>query len=538
MTEATTPATGTPTSTPDAAAATTRRARRERRARGVARAVSGLLVLGLTGGAVAGAAQLGAAQPVPVAADQVEVAPTPVTLQCPGPVLLPQRTERGDAAFDPAPVAPEVTLRALTVAGDGAGALAVLPLGGRTPTRDLPVGGGAVHLGGVTAPLVVRAQPQQVAPVAAATGASVVSAGDARGLAAASCRAPAGEDWFVGGSTSVGATATLVLTNPGLTAAQVELELFGPNGPVEPTTVQHVVAPGATKVVDLGGAAADQAALVVHITVNGGTVAAHVQDTAVRGFTPAGTDLVVAGAGPAQRQVVTGVVTPATKVGSPDAPLLRLLTPGDEDTSADVTILGPDGVVELPGADSVPLRAGEVTDVPLGGLPAGDYTVVVDADAPVVAGVVTSVVGTPGELDDEPRVDRAWSSATRPGVHGAVALPRGVAARLVVGAVGAERLETGEGRATLRVLGPDGDVLSEHRVRVDAGTTGAWDVAELTRDAVGVEVEPEGGTQLVWAVALSVEQTDGPLTATLDPVPVPGTTTALAVREDPRPARG
>ncbi|GIG39643.1 DUF5719 family protein [Cellulomonas phragmiteti] len=518
-----------PTATPAAPA-------RERVVARVLRAASGLLVLGLTGGALAGAAHLGAADPVPRPAAEVDVAPTPATLQCPGPVLLSQRTERGDAAFDPAPVAPEVGLDAVTTPGSGS--LAVLPLGGADAVGDLAAGGGALHLDGVAAPLVVRAQPQDAPPVVAATSTSVVSAGDARGLAAASCRAPASDDWFVGGSTAVGATATLVLANPGLTAAQVELELFGPNGRVEPTTTQHVVAPGATKTVDLGGAAADQAALVVHVTVTGGMVSAHVQDTAVRGFTPAGTDLVVPGAPPATRQVVTGLVAAESEVGGPDAPMLRLLAPGDASTTASLVLLGADGPVDLPGAQRVPLTAGEVTDVPLGGLPAGAYTVVVDADVPVVAGGVVSATGAPGVLDDAPRVERAWSPATVVGEHGTVALPRDVQARVVVGAVGGSADEDGEGSATLRVLGRDGRVLSEHRVRVDAGTTGAWDVADLAPDAAAVELEPDGGVPLAWAVALTVQQEDGPLLATLNPVTVPRTSPALAVREDARLARG
>ena len=500
--------------------------------------MSGLLVVGLAAGVFAGAARAGAASSRTVPAGQVAVAATPVTLQCPGPVLLPQRAERGDAAFDPSPVAPDVSVDAVTVAGPGAGALAILPLGGDVAVRDLAAGGGAVHLGAVAAPLVVRAQPARVAPVTAATGVSVVTAGDARGLAAASCRAPAADDWFVGGSTAVGATTTLVLTNPGLTAAQVELELFGPNGPIETTTTQHVVAPGATKQVDLGGVAADQAALVVHLTVAGGLVSAHLQDTAVRGFTPAGTDLVVPGVAPALRQVVTGIVTPGSTVGAPDAPVLRLLAPGDAATTARVTLLGPDGPVDLPGAQEVPLSAGEVTDVPLGGLPAGDHTVVVDADVPVVAGAVASSTGTPGELDDEPRVERAWSAATGLGTHGTVALPRGARARVVVGAVGTGADARGEARAALRVLGRDGRVLSEHRVRVDAGTTGGWDVADLAPDAAAVELAPYGGADLAWAVALTWPQDDGDLVATLDPVPVPRESSAVAVRQDPAIARG
>ncbi|UZN01900.1 DUF5719 family protein [Cellulomonas sp. S1-8] len=516
----------------------TRRPSRGRWARPALRAASGLLVIALAGGALAGAAQLGAAGTGPAAADEVEVAPTPVTLQCPGPVLLPQRAERGDAAFDPAPVAPEVAVDALTIAGPGAGALAVLPLGGTAAVDDLAAGGGTVHQDGVDGPLVVRAQPQDVAPLVAATGTSLVTDGDARGLSAASCRAPSSDDWLVGGATSVGSTATLVLTNPGLTAAQVDLEIFGPNGPVEPTTTQHVVAPGATKTVDLGGAAAEQAALVLHVTSTGGLVSAHVQDTAVRGFTPAGTDLVVPGAAPARRQVVTGVSTPTTEIGAAAAPVLRLLAPGDTGTTATVTLLGPDGPVDLPGADEVPLAPGEVTDVPLGGLPSDSYTVVVDADVPVVAAASTSRTGDPGELDDVPRIERAWSPATALGTHGAVALPRGVRGRVVVGAVGEDDVERGEATAVLRVLGRDGQVLSEHDVSVDAGTTGGWDVADLATDAAGLELEPTGGAGLAWAVVLTVVQPDGRLVAVLDPVPAVGEVTAVVVREDARPARG
>lgn len=514
--------------------------RRTRRAHGRARAArvtTGVLVVAVAAGALAAGARPGAADVTPLAADEVEVAPTPVTLQCAGPVELPQRTVRGDAAFDPAPVPAQVALDAVAAAGDGGGAVQVVAPGEPAPVDELAAGGGSLDVTDVATPLTVRAEPLEESPLVAAASVSVVTDGDARGLAAASCRAPSSEDWIVGGATSVGSTATLVLTNPGLTVAQVDLEVFGPTGRVDVTTTQHVVAPGATRLVDLGGTAADQAALVVHLRATGGQVTAHVQDTAVRGFTPAGTDLVVPGAAPATRQTVTAVVTPASDVGAADAPLLRLLAPQD-DATARVALLGEDGPVELPGAQRVPLTGGEVTDVPLGGLPGGVYTVVVDADVPVVAGAVASVVGEEGELDDEPRVERAWSAATPTGTHGLVAVPRGTRARIVVGAVGRDASDAREASATLRVLGRDGTVLSEHDVRVDAGTTGSWRVDELSRGAAGVELEPAGDVPLVWGVALSREEDDGRLVAVLDPVPVADAAGGRGVREDARPARG
>ncbi|MFC8191168.1 DUF5719 family protein [Cellulomonas sp. NPDC057328] len=519
-----------------------------------ARVLGGLAVLALAGGAVAAGVHLGVADAVPVAAADVDTPPTPTTLACAGTLQPPAERERGDDAFDPTPVAPATTVDAVVAAGRGAGAAEVLPPGRGDATGRLAAGGGVLRLDPVVDPLVVRGAPADTAPVLAAATTSLVSAGDLRGLAAASCTPPGVDDWLVGGATTVGSTATLVLTNPGLTTAEVTLEVWGPNGPVEPTTDRHVVAPGATQVVDLGGAAAEQRGVVVHVTSTGGQVAAHVQDSVVEGFTPAGTDLVVPGRGPAQRQLVPGIVVEESQVGGEVGPALRLLAPGEDGTTARVTLLGGDGPLDLPGADEVELAAGTVVDVPLAGLPAGAWTVVVDADEPVVAAAVATRTGTAGELDDRPRVERAWSAATTAGTsgtstgtsvdtHGAVALPAGVAATLVVGAVadGEDPTATGAGRARLHVLDDDGRVLSEHDVTVDAGTTGSWAVADLApgaADAAGLELEVLGGADVVWAVHLEVAQEDGPLVSVLTPVPVADAAATLRVREDPRATRG
>ncbi|MFS0706306.1 DUF5719 family protein [Cellulomonas sp. 179-A 9B4 NHS] len=517
----------------------------------VPRVLGGLAVLALAGGAVAAGVHLGVADAVPVAAADVDTPPTPTTLACAGTLQPPPERERGDDAFDPTPVAPATTVDAVVAAGPGAGPAEVLPPGPGDATDRLTAGGGVLRLDRVGDPLVVRGAPADTAPVLAAATTSLVGAGDLRGLSAASCAQPGVDDWLVGGATTVGATATLVLTNPGLTTAEVSLAVWGPNGPVEPTTDRHVVAPGATEVVDLGGAAAEQRGVVVHVTTTGGQVAAHVQDSAVEGFTPAGTDLVVPGRGPAQRQLVPGVVVEESQVGAEVGPAVRLLAPGEEGTTARVTLLGRDGPVDLPGVDEVELAAGTVVDVPLAGLPAGAWTVVVDADEPVVAAAVVTRTGTAGELDDRPRVERAWSAATSAGTptdapadgHGAVALPAGVRATLVVGAVadGGDPTATGAGRARLHVLDDDGRVLSEHDVTVDAGTTGSWAVADLApgaADAAGLELEVRGGADVVWAVQLEVAQQDGPLVSVLTPVPVADAAATLRVREDGRATRG
>ncbi|WP_456846533.1 DUF5719 family protein [Cellulomonas sp. P5_C6] len=526
-----------------------------------ARAVSGLAVLGLAAVVVVAGARLPGATATDVPPALVSVPPSASTLVCPGPLIQPDDTGRGDSAFDPTPVDPVTTVTAVTSVpdSDGSAAGTVGPLDRSSTTATLTAGGDSAVVAGVTGPQIVRAEPGAApARVAAATG-GLVTAGDLRGLSAASCQQPVAAAWLLGGATDLSSTAQLVLDNAGTTPAEVTIEIWGPSGPVDLTGERYLVAPGAERVVVLGGIAAEQRRLAVHVTATGGRVGVHVQDSAIDGFTPAGTDLVVPGAAPARRQVVPGVSVVASAVGDATAPSLRLLAPGTRGTTAHVTLLGPAGVVELPGADSVALAAGEVTDVTLGGLPAGAYTVVVDADQPVLASAVVTRPGAVGELDDVPSSERGWAASTAVGRSGVVAVPTGTRGVLVIGAV-SEHADPTSGRdatATLRLLGPDGAVIVERTVRLGAGTTGAWSVDELaagTGDVVvpdpaappvpapapggvvGVDLVTDDGADVAvaWALVSEVHRPDGMLVSVLDPVPVPRTTADVAVREDPR----
>ncbi|WP_246119451.1 DUF5719 family protein, partial [Cellulomonas massiliensis] len=355
-------------------------------ARVVGRVLTGLLVLALAAAVVVGVLRL----PAPSAAEglgvsDVTVPPSPATLVCPGPLRLPDDRGRGDAAFDPVPVDPVTTVVAV---GAESGGGTVRPLGGGDVAGTLPDGSGAALVRGVGTPLVVDADPtEQVPPrVAAATGV-LVTAGDLRGLSAASCQEPTTDAWLVGGATDLSSRADLVLDNAGATPAQVQLTVFGPNGRVDLTGERYLVAPGEQEVVSLGAVASEQRGIVVHVEAEGGRVSASVQDSALDGFSPAGTDLVVPGAAPSRRQVVPGVRVSPTGVDDPHAASLRLLAPGGAATTATISLLGADGVQALPGAQEVSLEPGVVTDVPLGGLPGGAYTVVVDAGRPVAAAV-------------------------------------------------------------------------------------------------------------------------------------------------------
>ena len=521
------------------------------------RIVGAVGVLGLTG--VVAAA--GFAVPVPGDADvvplTVDVPPAARTLVCAGALTQPAGAGVGDSAFDPTPVDTLAEVRALSVAsGEGAGGAGS---GGAAPSGTLvPLAGGealatlgpagaaatALRAAGVAGPTLLRVEPVGgVAPRAAGASASLTTAGDLRGLAAASCQAPSADQWLVGGSTEIGSSALLVVANPGATPAEVSVEVFGPSGRVDLAgSAEFLVAPGAERALLLEGVAAEQNRLAVHVSAAGGLIAAHVQDSRLDGFTPAGTDLVSTGTAPANRQVVTGIVVPESAIDSPDTAQLRLLAPGDAGTTARIAMLGPNGLVRLPGAETVGLAAGEVTDLPLGGLPPGAYTAVVDADEPMVAAAMITRTGLPGELDDVATLERAWGAASTPGTGGAVALPARVDGTVLLTGVGTGADGSGGGAATgiLRTIGADGAILDERTVSVPAGSTVAIPVSSLADGAAGLDLvlagDSVGGDSgnarakaddaassatavLAWSMLATVAAADGELVSILTPVP-------------------
>ncbi|MGW6131512.1 DUF5719 family protein [Cellulomonas sp. NPDC055163] len=504
----------------------------------VVRVVTGAAVLLLTAGVVLGADRLPTAALVDDAPAVIEVPPPRSTLVCAGPLILPDDTGAGDSEFDPTPVDPVARVDALTAAAADGGAAAgsLTDLGTGDVAGELTAGGPA-SVAGVPdprAPLVVRADPVdgRSARVAAVTS-SVVTEGDLRGLSAATCQRPGVDLWLVGGSTALESSASLVLTNPGTTPSDVDVELWGPAGPVELAGgARQVVAPGSERVLVLPAVAAEQRRVVVHVVASGGSVTAHLQESRLTGFTPAGTDLVVPGHVPSTRQVVTGVSVLASAVGEESQAVLRVLAP-TEPGSVRLTMLGPDGVAPLPGTDALELAAGEVTDVPLGGLPAGAYTAVVDADVPVVAAAATTRPGLPGELDDTPVLERAWSASSAPGGGGLVALPEGVAATTVVTAL-ADGDDPADGRpveAVLRSFDAEGGVLGEQAVTLEPGRSVAAPAAAGT---TGIELVVEAGedpaVKVAWGVVLEVGRPDGTLLSVLLPAADAPTGSQVSVR--------
>ena len=382
----------------------------------VARGAAVLGVAAVAGGLVAAAVLL----PLPgVEAEAPSTVVQPAESRqlrvCPGPLLsLAEDAAQATAAssFGSAPIA---------IAADPAAALVEQSPIAAPDNSRADVDGGPVAIaaepGSVDAGMVAGAQSQDAATT------SVL------GFAASSCAEPASESWLVAGATDVGRSGLVFLSNPGQVASNVDVRVIGETGPVEASAALGIVVPpGTQRVVSLAGLAPNVRSTVVHVTSTGGPIAAALEHSVVLGLEPAGVELSTPAAPPATAQVIPGVVIADRRGLEPvedhaegdDHPAIRLLAP-DADAAAVIEVVD-DAGTSVSRIDAE-LLAGRAVDVPLGVVDPGGYTVVVEADAPVVAAVRTTVLG---DGEDPIVADLSWSAATAPLLERAtIAVPQG-----------------------------------------------------------------------------------------------------------------
>ncbi|ACZ20858.1 hypothetical protein Sked_09080 [Sanguibacter keddieii DSM 10542] len=546
--------------------------RRDRR-RSVARAVVvSLVVVGATGALAAYGDDLVPSGTLAApAGEAVAIEARSTVAVCPGPVVLADPGSTADAEFGSTP---DETLTSLQVAAFGAATTSVLvPLGPdagsgeqRTVQGSDPSAYAVADQGPRSEVLRSTTAAGDTSDAAASTS-SATASGDLRGLAAASCAAPGVDQWLVGGGTELGSSTRLVLSNPSRTPATVTISLWGPSGaldPAGPTT--YLVPPGEEVSTLVEGLAAQQRGLVVRATSAGALVTATLQHSVLEGLTARGVDLVVPGDAPATAQVVTGVSVEASEIGDPDVASVRLLAP-DEGGTATLLVLGEDGQRVLRGAQTTELVAGTVTDVSLSGLPAGSYSVVVQAEVPVVAGAVATSTGEAD--DDEPLlgtpVDRTWvaSHRTTSTAPSSAVLPEGTQGTVTLVALPAdldgttdlagpvpivydeesgEDAESAEDSAgpwapaalgTLEVYGTDGTLLGSSPVELATGQTTSVEIESLSDDEqVGaVRFVPTAGapSTVEWSLTARADAISGSIT-TLQPTAPPAAQDALVVR--------
>lgn len=306
-------------------------------------------------------------------------------------------------------------------------------------------------------PVVISVEPGTV-EAGMLAGAQSQSAGTETiaGFAATACAEASAESWLVAGATTLGRTSLVSLANPTDVAATVDVRVIGETGAVEAGSSLGIIVPaGSQRVVSLAGLAPNLTSPVVHVTSTGGMIAAALEQSAVDGLAPAGVEFTGAAATPATSQVIPGFLVAESGGVDPaedhadgdDFPAVRLLATGDEPVDVSIGLM-PEGGSGAGGSTiEATLQPGRTTDVPLGVLDAGAYTVRLDADGPIVA-AARATTGTPaaapapGQSDAAASVDLAWTVSTTPLLADAVvAVPEGPSPTLHLANAGGDDAE-------------------------------------------------------------------------------------------------
>ncbi|MEU3458755.1 DUF5719 family protein [Streptomyces sp. NPDC006733] len=240
---------------------------------------------------------------------------------------------------------------------------------------------------------------------------TVVSAGPGRGVLGTSCVAPDSEFWFPAASTAADRQDFLHLVNPDDMDAVVDVELFGKDGALKPTTSDGLTVPsqGSASIL-LSTLVTDKAPdLTVHVTVRSGRVGAAVQATDAK----AGADWLPAAADPAAGLVFPGIPADATSVQ------LVVFAPGQEDADLSVRLASPTGSITPAGHETLHVKSSMTATIDLGDVTKGEAGSLVLAASgahtavPVVGALrITRGTGAKQELAFLPATPRIDARAT------------------------------------------------------------------------------------------------------------------------------
>ena len=214
-----------------------------------------------------------------------------------------------------------------------------------------------------------------------------------RGLAATNCQLPSNDIFLLGGATTTGREALLILRNTAQVDSTVSLEIFSEAGSVDAPGLNGIaVVSGKSTVVPLSGMVPKTKSFGVRVKATGGAVAAWIQQRTVRGLSAGGVDYVSPSPEAAKQQVIPGVFIRGTaqvsklRAASADfedlLPVLRVYVPGSSNATVTVQVVG-----ATPATFGTVVRstvnAGSVSDIEITGLKDGNYVALVSSDVPV-----------------------------------------------------------------------------------------------------------------------------------------------------------
>ena len=248
----------------------------------------------------------------------------------------------------------------------------------------------------------------------------LMAAPSVNGLIGATCQRPGSDLWIVGGDTSTGREALLILSNSTRVDSTVELQILSSNGFASVPGLSAISVPARQSIiVPINGLLPKASTFAVHVSARGGAIAAWIQQKAVRGLRSSGVDLIAPTADAAKELVIPGFLVRGSKYSASLVAkseqyadltdVLRVSNPGSKSATILAKITGSNNktfgtVIQA----TVPAKS--TVDLPITGIEDGDYAIFVSSDQPVRASAKLNRSSPTGK----PRTEFAWLSAVEP----------------------------------------------------------------------------------------------------------------------------
>jgi hypothetical protein len=222
------------------------------------------------------------------------------------------------------------------------------------------------------------------------------------------CSGPSAAAWFVGGTANVTTRGRLMLVNSGLSDAIVDIQSYTENAkqPIKSVNLKSK----SYMQLSIDSLAPGDKALAVQVTPRSGRVNAFMIDEQGAGLKALGGDFVNSYPMASKEVVIPAIPNQLPKKGQKASAshTLRILTPGEVDTTFTLEVLSADGSFVPVGMSSRSIDAGVVSEFSLEPkISASAFAVRITSAEPVVASVSSSVTISGHK-------DFVWSTATPP----------------------------------------------------------------------------------------------------------------------------
>ena len=206
------------------------------------------------------------------------------------------------------------------------------------------------------------------------------------------CSVSNGEQWFIGGSGALTSKSFLYISNSGFSQSAVDIEIFTPNGLLEPREVS--IPQNSTRKIAIDSLVPGEEAIAIALKTKSGRVSSYLFDERKKGLKSLGADFVAPSA--TARKVVTipaitGLLDKLVTNTNSVTHTLRLLVPASIDANIDVTVNSNDGNFIPIGLSQLEVKSQRLISIPLTFAPTGQpFSVIVESDQPIFASVFSN----------------------------------------------------------------------------------------------------------------------------------------------------